>query len=40
MIPRSCGVSPMAVKSFSQADLNDTILTKFLGSISSDELLL
>ena len=38
--PRSCGVSPMAVKSFTQSDINDTILTKFLGSISSDELLL
>jgi Peptidase family C25 len=38
--PRSCGVAPMAVKSFSQNDLQDSVIIKFLEGISSDEYLL
>ncbi len=38
--PRSCGVAPMGVKSFSQADLSDSVFFKYLNGITEDELLL
>ncbi len=38
--PRSCGVAPMAVKSFSQLDLQDTILSSYLDGISNEEFVL
>ncbi len=38
--PRSCGISPISVKSFRETDLSDSVFFNYIGEINEDEILL